>query len=57
MHIIHQKKGLQLNTLEWFYIHTEAASNNHLNDNQTILPNNIFDTILKIQHLPHISTM
>jgi len=45
----HQKKGPHLNTTEWFYTHKEAASGNHLNDNQTIFPNRIFDAILKIQ--------
>jgi hypothetical protein len=45
----HQKKGPQLNTFERFYIHTEAASSNHLSDSQTMFPNKISDTILKIQ--------
>jgi hypothetical protein len=45
-----QTKGPHLNTLERFYIHKEAALNNHLNDH-TITPNKIFDTILKMQ--PH----
>ena len=43
----YQKKSLHLNTIERFYIHIEAASNNHLKDNHTIFPNKIFDTILK----------
>jgi len=39
MQILHcQKKGLHLNTMELFYIHIEAASNNHLNDDHTIPP-------------------
>jgi len=46
----HQKKGPHLNTIERFYIHTEATSNNHLSDNQTIYPNRMFDTTLKIYH-------
>jgi len=46
----HQKKGPHLNTTEQFYTHKEAASGNHLNNNQKILANRIFDTILKIQH-------
>jgi hypothetical protein len=46
-----QTIGPHLNTLERFYIHKEAARNNHLNDDHTITPNKIFDTILKMQ--PH----
>jgi hypothetical protein len=57
----YQKKGPHLNTIECFYIHIEAASDNHLNDSHTIFPNRIFDTILKtlpsINHpLPPLST-
>jgi len=48
--LCHQKNRPHLNTTEQFYIHKEAASGNHLNDNQKIFPNRIFDTILKIQH-------
>jgi phage FluMu protein Com len=49
MHILkHQKKCPQLNTFERFYIHKEAASNNHLSDSQTVFTNKISDTILKI---------
>jgi Leu/Phe-tRNA-protein transferase len=51
----HQKKSPHLNTLGRFYIHKEAAFNNHLNDIHTILPNKVFDTVLKIQ-LPHHPT-
>jgi hypothetical protein len=48
MQILHyHKKGAHLNTLERFQIHTEFATNNHLNENQTIYPNAIFDTLLK----------
>ena len=54
MQILHcQNKGLHLNKIERFYIHIEAASNNHLNDDHTITPNRIFDTILK--NLPPIN--
>jgi hypothetical protein len=51
MQILHnQKKGPNLNTIECCYIHTEATFNNHLNENQTIYLNRIFDTILKFYH-------
>jgi hypothetical protein len=40
------RKGPHLNTAERFYIHKEAAQNNHLNDEHTIT-NKIFDTILR----------
>jgi hypothetical protein len=53
--IQNQKKGSHLNNFEQCYIHKEAASNNHLNDNHTIFHNKIFETILKIQ-LPHHPT-
>jgi len=46
----YQKKGAHLNTLERFHIHTESAANNHLNDNHTIFPNAIFDTLAKEQN-------
>ena len=42
-----QDKGAHLNTTEQFYIYAEYTKNNHLNDNSTIFPNNIFDTLLK----------
>jgi hypothetical protein len=49
--ILHnRKKGPHLNTTEQFYTYKEAASGNHLNNNQKIFPNRIFDAILKIQH-------
>jgi hypothetical protein len=35
--------------------HKEAAFNNHLNNDHTIFPNKVFDTVLKIQ-LPHHPT-
>jgi hypothetical protein len=44
-----QRKEPHLNTLERFYIYKEAALNNHLNDDHTITPNKVFDTILKMQ--------
>jgi len=48
MEIVHcHKKGAHLNTVEKFHIHTESTKNNHLNDPQTILPNAIFDTLIK----------
>jgi len=40
----HHKKGPHVDTIEHFYIHTQATSNNHHNDNQTIYPNRIFYT-------------
>jgi len=41
-----QKKGIQLDTIERFHIHRQAAINNHLNDH-TLSTNRIFDTILR----------
>ena len=46
----YQKKGSHPNIIERFYIHIEAASNNHLNGSHTIFRNRIFDTILKTYH-------
>jgi hypothetical protein len=43
----HHKKGPHLNTLERFHIYAEYITNNHINDNQTIFPNKIFDVLLK----------
>jgi hypothetical protein len=43
----HQKKGPQLNTLERFHIRKEATINNPLNDDHTMQPTQIFNTILK----------
>jgi len=43
----HHRKGTHLNTLERFHIHTESAASNHLNDNNSIFPNSIFDTLAK----------
>jgi hypothetical protein len=39
-------KGTHLNTTERFYTYTEY-NNNHLNDESTIFPNKIFDTLLR----------
>ena len=48
MQIVHcHRKGTHLNTIERFHIHTEFATNNHLNDPQTIFPKRIFDTLIK----------
>jgi hypothetical protein len=45
------RKGAHLNTIERFHIHAEFATNNHLNDNQTVFPNAISDTLIKT-HCP-----
>jgi len=51
LQVLHyHRKGAHLNTLERFHIHTDTAANNHLNDNHTILPNAIFDTLAKEQN-------
>jgi hypothetical protein len=48
MQVLHcHEKGAHLNTLERFHIHTEFAANNHLNENQTVFLNTIFDTLIK----------
>jgi len=48
MQLLHyHRKGNHLNTLERFHTHTEFTANNHLNDDQTIIPNAIFDTLAK----------
>jgi len=53
MQVLHyNRKGAHLNTLERFHIHTEPAASNHLNDNHTIFPNAIFDTLAKEQKQP-----
>jgi hypothetical protein len=44
--LCYQKKDPHLNTIERFYIHKEAASDNQLNGKQTIFSNKIFDAIL-----------
>jgi hypothetical protein len=35
-----------LNTIERFYIYSEYSNDNHLNNEQTIFPNRLFDAIL-----------
>jgi hypothetical protein len=45
--IQHQKKGACLKTVEKYYIDSEYIVNNHLNDNHSIFPNIVFDTLLK----------
>jgi hypothetical protein len=52
MQILHyNKKGSHLNTLERFQIHTEFATNSHLNENQTVYLTAIFDTLIKTHQL------
>ena len=46
----YQKKGINLNTVERFYIYKEASVNNHLNDEHTVQSSKIFETILKDFH-------
>ena len=43
------KKGPHLNTLERFHMYAEYVNNNHINDNQTIFPNRLFDVLLNAQ--------
>jgi hypothetical protein len=33
-------------------VFTNASTDNHLNDEQTILPNKIFDAIMRIENIP-----
>jgi len=47
----HHKKGAHLNMIERFYIYAKYVANNHLNDNHSVSPNIIFDTLLKT-HCP-----
>jgi hypothetical protein len=48
MPVLHfQKKGPHLSTMERFYIHKEATSDNQLNDKH-IFPNITFDIIPKM---------
>jgi len=45
--ILHRQiNGAYLNTTERYYIYAEFTKNNHLNDEQTIYPNNIFEVLL-----------
>ena len=46
--LYYHKKGPLLNTIECFYFHKERATDNQLNDKQTIYCNKIFDAILNI---------
>jgi hypothetical protein len=41
----HQKKRAHLNTIENFHMH---AAGTHLNDDHTIFPNKIFDSLIKL---------
>jgi predicted RNA-binding Zn-ribbon protein involved in translation (DUF1610 family) len=51
MSVLHcHRKGIDLNSVENFYIHAEARHNNHLNDDHTFSSNAIFDTLLKQKH-------
>jgi len=43
----YQNKGNHLNTIERFYIYTDFTKNNHLNDENNISPNRIFDALTK----------
>jgi hypothetical protein len=45
----HHRNFRRFNTLERFHIHAEYLTNSHINDNQTIFPNRIFDVLLKVQ--------
>jgi hypothetical protein len=47
------KKGPHLNTLIRFHIYAEYVNNNHINDNQTIFPNRLFDVLLNAHSNPH----
>jgi hypothetical protein len=43
----HRKKGPHLNTMEKFHIYTKYKNGSHLNDEHTIFPNKIFDSLIK----------
>jgi len=46
MQLLHyHKKGAHLNTVERYYIYAEYTANNHFNDNHTLLPHVICDTL------------
>jgi hypothetical protein len=48
MQVLHQqRKGAHLNTIERFYIRTESAGGNYLNDDHTIFINKILDNLIK----------
>lgn len=44
-----RKKGPRLNSIERFYTHKEAATDNQLHDKQRVFPNKNFDAILNIE--------
>jgi len=53
MQVVHpHKKGTHLNTIERFHTHIEHTAGNHLNDEHTIFPNRIFDTLIKPSYPP-----
>jgi hypothetical protein len=43
----HHSKGPHLNTMEKFYIYAEYINRSHLNYEHTIIPNKIFDSLIK----------
>jgi len=45
----YQRKGTHLNTIEKFFIYKEFSINTHLNDEFNIIPNRIFEALLKNQ--------
>jgi hypothetical protein len=48
MQVLHHcKKGPHLNTMEKFHIYTKYINGSHLNDEHTIFPNKIFDSLIK----------
>jgi len=50
----YHKKSTHLNTIERYYIHSEFAANNHLNDSQNIFLNPIFEDILNTHLLTYL---
>ena len=52
----HHKKEAHLNTIERFHIHIEHTAGKHLNDDHTIFPNRIFDTLIKPSTPPYTLT-
>jgi hypothetical protein len=53
MQVLHrQKEGTHLNTIVKFHIHIEHAAGSHLNDDHTIFPNKIFDSLITLNS-PH----
>jgi len=49
----YRKKGLNLNAVERFHIHIEAACNSHFNDDHTISLYRIFETFFFL-NLPNV---